>query len=271
MQPNQSRTLQDILELYVNSIKNKPEKFRAQQELFKFAKWFGPTKALSDLKPFEIGDYGEQAIGVGGTQQTIERLQDVRKFLSFAKKKGLIDQNLAQHLRIPKNLSKKNRRPQGKETQTIQLTSEGFTQIVNELDTLKRERTPLADEIRKAAADKDVRENAPLEAAREQLGLVESRIREIEYMLKATIVVTSDQQQEDGQAVRLGSKVLLQDQNTGQETRYTLVSVYEANPLQRRISDQSPVGRALLERTAGQEIVVETPRGRLRYNILKVN
>ena len=270
MQSNQPVTLLGALELYVNNLKNKSDQSQAQQELFKFAQWFGPARALSDLKPFEIGDYGEHAVGRGGTPQTVERLQDVKKFLSFAKKKGLIDQNLAQHLRIPKGKSRTRRHGPDEEPQTIELTPDGYTQIINELDTLKRQRAPLAAEIRRAAADKDVRENVPLEAAREQLGHVESRINEIEHMLRAAIVVEASRKAEGGQTVRLGSKVLLKDQDTGQETTYTLVSAYEANPLQRRISDVSPVGRALLKRTAGQEIVVETPRGRLRYKILQV-
>jgi transcription elongation factor GreA len=108
----------------------------------------------------------------------------------------------------------------------------------------------------------------PLEAAREQLGLVESRIRQIEDTLKNAVVVQPSG--EKAKTVRVGTKVHLKDLESGRETRYTVVSASEARPLDGKISDVSPVGKALMKRSAGQEIRVETPRGQLKYRIVKL-
>ena len=102
------------------------------------------------------------------------------------------------------------------------------------------------------------------------MGLLESRIREIESTLKGSVIVSSTR--EDGaQTIRVGALVLLEDVATGRELTYVLVGAREANPLQGKISDVSPVGRALVGRSAGQEVEVDSPRGRLHYRIVKVS
>ena len=267
MASNESVTLLKAVGLYVDNLKSKDGQSQAKQQLRKFVQWCGGDKAVSDLTPPEIEEYGEQAAGTDGGAQSAERLKEVRKFLSFAKRKGLIQQNMAQHLRIRK--SKIRRDTAGDSSDIIELTPDGHAQLVKELEELKARRSPLAAEIREAAADKDVRENVPLEAAREQLGHVESRIREIENTLKSAIIV--DPSKRKGKVVRVGMKVMLKDLGTGRQTRYTLVSAYEAKPLEGKISDVSPVGKALLRRSAGQEVDVETPRGKLRYRIVRVS
>ena len=138
-----------------------------------------------------------------------------------------------------------------------------------QLDELKRQRAPLAKEIQKAAADKDVRENAPLEAAREQLGQVESRILEIERTLSKVVIIDGDGVA--SKMVRLGTVVWLQDSDTGRKSRYTVVSASEANPMDSKISDVSPLGKALLGQRADQVVMAETPRGTMRFRILQIS
>ena len=75
----------------------------------------------------------------------------------------------------------------------------------------------------------------------------------------------------EAKVVSVGSRVVLKDVGTGRETKYLVVSAREANPLDSKISDASPVGKALMGRAAGDEIDVETPRGKLRYRIDKVS
>ena len=108
-----------------------------------------------------------------------------------------------------------------------------------------------------------------MEAAREQLGHVESRITEIEETLRSAVVV--DPSQRRGLAVAVGSKVVVKELDSGRETKYTIVSAAEADPLQGKISVVSPVGKVLVTRTTGQEVDVKTPRGNLRYRILEVS
>ena len=257
----------DALGIYVDKLRAKSSRSQAQQELFKFVQWCGPERALSDIKPPEIGQYGEQVLGTASGPNVGERMRELKKFLAFANKNGLVDQNLAQHLRIPKAKSRRGRQGTGQET--IELTAEGHSQMEEELVKLKARRDPIGAQIGKAAADKDVRENAPLEAAREELGLVEARISQIENTLKAAVLLSSSNRRET--AVRLGSKVRVKNLGTGQETSYTVVSAAEANSLEGKISDASPVGKALMKRAVGQEVEVETPNGKLRYRVLRVS
>ena len=266
MESAKQLTLQEALGLYVSTLKTEDEASRAQQHALKFVHWFGADQAMSGLRPPEVGDYSEQA-GRGGAQ-AVEHLQEVRRFLSFAKKKGLIEGRLAQHVRIPK--IRATSRGTGTGRELIELTPDGHKQLEAEMDGLKQQRTPLALQIKSAAADKDVRENVPLEAAREQLGHVESRITEIEETLRGAVVVDPSQRGR-GRAVAVGSKVVVKELDSGRETEYTIVNAAEADPLQGKISVASPVGKVLVTRTTGQEVDVKTPRGNLRYRILEVS
>ena len=89
MQSTGSVTVQDAIEIYFNGFKRKDDQLLAQQELFRFARWFGQSRPMSDLRPYEIEEYGEQVGGAGTRFQAAERIQAVRSFLSFAKKKEL--------------------------------------------------------------------------------------------------------------------------------------------------------------------------------------
>jgi transcription elongation factor GreA len=270
LESNDSYSLLDAVGLYASSTRVKADQNITHKQLLRFAQWCGPDRDISSLAPSEIGEYGEQWVGNGAGAQAIERLQEVKKFLSFAKKKGLTERNLAQHLRIRKSRARARSSKKSDGESKIELTPDGHSQLVAELEKLKAERAPIASEIRRAAADKDVRENVPLEAAREQLGHVESRIRQIEATLSNAVVVDA-RKRGRGQPINLGAQVRLKDLDSGRETSYTLVSVSEAKPLEGRISDVSPVGQAMLKRTAGQEIEVDTPRGSLKYRILRVS
>lgn len=269
MQSNESVTVIEAVGVYVTSLKSKDQHSKTQQELLRFARWCGNDRALLDLGPQDIGNYGQQAVGSSNSGQAAEHLQNVRKFLSFAKKKGMTEQNLAHHLRIRKGKSRALTNMLGGDRGETEVTHEGHIELVSEVESLKAQRAPIAVQIARAAADKDVRENAPLEAAREQLGLVESRIRQIEEALRRAVII--DPFKRGGKAVELGAKVRVKDVKSGRETLYTLVSATEAKPLEGKISNVSPVGRALLRRIAGQEVEVDAPGGKLRYRIMKVS
>ena len=253
---------------FVSSVKSGQDLGAAQRELNHFVNWCGPDRTLAELKPPEIGEYADQLGGARTTPEAANRLQIIKDFLSYARKKRLIDENLAQHVRArkSKSFSKEGQGPGGPEP--IELTRDGLTRLQTELGKLKASRAPLAVQIRKAAADKDVRENVPLEAAREQLGHTEARIRTIETTLKVAVMIDSS-----GRATKrvlLGSQVSVRDVGSGRETKYTLVSASEANPLEGRISDASPLGKALVKRYVGEEVEVDTPRGKTRYRVMKV-
>jgi len=256
-----------VVGTYIGSLKCSDDS--VQRELRRFVTWCGPDRDLTGIAPSVIGDYADSVAGTGTTPQASERLLVVRKFLSYAKKKGMIDVNLAQHVRVRKSRTKKTRGSGAALKDSIQLTFDGHAQLVDQLAELKTQRGPLAKEIHKAAADKDVRENVPLEAAREQLGQLESRILEIERTLSKVVIIDADGV--PSQVVRLGTVAWLQDSDTGRKSRYTVVSALEANPMDSKISDVSPLGKALLGQRAGQEVIAETPRGTMRYKILQIS
>ena len=223
---------------------------------------------MKEIDPSEVGSYSESISEGGAVPQAAEKLQVVRAFLSYMKKSGHLEVNLAQHVRIKKNRVRNNKPADIQEV--IELTPAGHKQLNAELESLKNERVGLAEEIHKAAQDKDVRENAPLEAAREQQGHVEARIRDIELQLRNAVVIDPKKRRKDAR-VRIGAKVTLKDLTSGKEQGYTVVSVSEANPLENKISNVSPVGKAVMKRVAGQQIEVDTPLGKQSFLIVRVS
>lgn len=142
-----------------------------------------------------------------------------------------------------------------------QITNEGKQELEAELEQLKGRRGAIAEKIAEARDYGDLSENAEYDAAREEQGLVESRIAEIEDILLNADIIKAGKSSEVG----LGSKVELK---SGKKTiTYTVVGPVEADPLQGKISNESPIGVALFGKKVGDTITVETPKGALRYTI----
>ena len=253
---------------YINNPRTKTDGPHTASELGRFAQYYGADRVLKEINPSEVGSYSESISEGGAVPQAAEKLQVVRAFLSYMKKSGHLEVNLAQHVRIKKNRVRNNKPADIQEV--IELTPAGHKQLNAELESLKNERVGLAEEIHKAAQDKDVRENAPLEAAREQQGHVEARIRDIELQLRNAVVIDPKKRRKDAR-VRIGAKVTLKDLTSGKEQGYTVVSVSEANPLENKISNVSPVGKAVMKRVAGQQIEVDTPLGKQSFLIVRVS
>ncbi len=265
----QSKRILEAAGLYLDSIKEKDNQEASHRELFRFVQWCGPERIFEAISPSEIGEYVEQVLGTGTSPQASVRLQALKEFLVYARKQGMLEINLAQHVRVRKSKTKTNSANQLNLQEVIELTPEGHAQVVEQLEKLKSERAPLAVQIQKAAADKDVRENAPLEAAREQLGYVESRIRTLEDTLKKAVIIKTSRRGKS-KVVKLGVRVSVKDLASGKRNSYRLVNSTEANPSEGKISNASPLGKALFNRRAGTEIKVDTPRGISRFEILKI-
>jgi transcription elongation factor GreA len=239
------------------------ERLRAQQEVYKFVRWYGEKRPLIGLTIPEVANYAEQI--TFSTTEVVEKLGIIKTFLAYAHKQGLTRTNLAVHLKSkktpPKSASLLKRRSHRK----VLLTSQGYADLKAELTTLKNERPRIVEELQKAASDKDFRENAPLEAAREYQGQLEARIRKLESTLKMAILV--DEQQADGREITFGDTVVLRDLASGEQASYTLVDASEANPIEGKISVASPMGQALLGQMKGQNVEVKAPAGILHYQI----
>ena len=146
----------------------------------------------------------------------------------------------------------------------FQITNEGKKELESELETLKGRRGDIADKIAEARDYGDLSENAEYDAAREEQGLVESRIAEIEDILQNAEIIKASRKS----IVALGSKVELMH---GSKTiSYHVVGAVEANPLEGKISDQSPIGQALLGKKEGEKAVVATPKGEITYVVAKI-
>jgi transcription elongation factor GreA len=263
------QTVIEAISQYINNPKTKTDAPHTDRELHRFAKWCGADRVLHQINPSEVGEYSERLGEGGAVPQAAERLQVIRGFLSYMRKSGQLEVNLAQHVRIRKSRTRAHSGGDAAARDIIELTVAGFNALTSELKRLKGERIPLAEDIHKAAADKDVRENAPLEAAREQLGMVESRIRDIELQLKNAVVIDPKKRKNDA-VVRVGVKITIKDLVSGKTRGYTVVSASEANPLEGKISNESPVGKAVMRRMAGQQVEVVTPRGKQSFEIIRV-
>jgi transcription elongation factor GreA len=150
------------------------------------------------------------------------------------------------------------------------LTPEGHAALLAELEALKAQRPKIAEQLRLARADKDFRENAPLDAARDAQGHLEARIREVESILHKAVIIDGGGAGSQQATVQLGTTVLVRDLDAGKESQYTLVNPSEASPREGKLSAASPVGRALLDKTVGEEVEVQVPAGTMRLRVERI-
>ncbi|GAI27685.1 unnamed protein product, partial [marine sediment metagenome] len=236
------------------------------QEIYKFIRWYGGERPFAGLTAPEVASYAEQ-LSLSDTDY-IRKLELLRAFLVYAKREGWSKSNLATHLKAKRGKTGFGSLSRQGLPQTIYLTQQGYAELEAELTVLKGKRPQAIDEMRRAAADKDFRENAPLEAAREQRGHLEGRIRELEEALKSAVVI--DRKQKDTLKVKIVDSVILCDLTSGEELRYTLVSPREVDPTKGKISIASPIGKAIIGQGQGEVIEVTVPAGTLRYQIKQV-
>jgi len=242
------------------------EKAANQSEIYRFVRWYGRERPLARVTAPEVGNYAER-LSLSDTDYA-KKLELVRAFLVYAKKAGWTSTNLATHLKIRKGKSALRSSVRLGSPEAVHLTSEGYAELEAELTALKVKRLEAIDEIRKAAADKDFRENAPLEAARQQRGQIEGRIRELEGTLKLAIIIGA--KGKSTLKASVGDTVLLRDPASGEELRYTLVSPREVDPTKGKISDASPIGKAIIGKSQGEWIEISVPAGKLRYEIKQI-
>ncbi len=240
---------------------------QTQQELSRFVRWFGGDRPIAALTPPEVENY---CAGVGvSTTDPAEKLEPLKAFLSFAKKERLIGTNLATHVRIRKKpTSRSARQRAAAPTKSLAMTADSYATLQEGLEALKDQRPRIAQDLRRAMADKDFRENAPLDAAREQQAQLEARIRQVEGSLQAAVIV--DDQRAPSDRSGLGSTLRIIDLTTQEELRYKLVSPSEVNAAQGKISVASPLGKALQDQSPGDVIEVAAPAGTLVYRIVDV-
>ena len=256
----------EALSHFVAAKKNGKKAMEGHQEIGRFIAWFGRDRRVSELTPAQVADYAHQ-VGLGGSEST-QKLSPVKGFLAFLKDEGWVETGLAAHLRVPRTRRTAAGRAAAAD-QATQLSREGFDRLQQQVDSLKGERGRVLEDIKRAMADKDFRENAPLDAAKERQGIIESRIRELEASL-ASAEILSAEPRKNQQKVAMGTKVTIKDLGSGRKILYTLVDMREADLASGKISTQSPVGHALLEKRVGDEVEVTVPKGTVRYAVEKI-
>jgi len=148
------------------------------------------------------------------------------------------------------------------------LTQEGFDKLQEELDFLRTtKRQEVADRLREAADGEDLIENAEYEAAKNEQAFVEGRIQELEILLATAKIIP---EQKNGDCVQVGSTVTIQEEGFDKET-FVIVGAAEASPSEGRISNESPLGRALIGHKKGEDVAVDAPDGKYQVKIIKVS
>ncbi len=257
-------TLAEALEAYLASASPKATPY-AHQELHRFSRALGTDRDIESLNPPDVAAYAEAVVRAGGDIHG--RLSPVKAFLTAAKKKGYSTHSLATHVKIPR-ATVKAVVAAARAREEIQMTEEGLSNLRAELAGLKGGREEKVEAIRIAAMDKDFRENAPLDAAREMHSHAESRIKELDETLRRAVVV--DKAASGERRVRVGSRVTLHDLESDRSVKYTLVDSAEADPSGGKISVVSPVGAAVMGTIVGDEVAVRAPNGERTYRITSV-
>lgn len=147
----------------------------------------------------------------------------------------------------------------------FQITNDGKKELEKELELLKSRRGEVADKIANARDFGDLSENAEYDAAREEQGLLETRISEIEEILNNAEIIKASRKK----TIDLGSRVELKTGN--KSVNYTIVGPVEADPIEGKISNESPIGMALYGKKVGDSAVISTPKGNITYKISQVN
>ena len=143
-----------------------------------------------------------------------------------------------------------------------QITESGQHELERELEELKSRRGEIADKIAAARDFGDLSENAEYDAAREAQGLLETRITEIETILQNASIIQAG----SSSTVALGSTVELEA--NGKAVTYTVVGPVEADPLEGKVSNESPIGQALMGKAVGDTVTISTPKGELAYTVV---
>ncbi len=143
------------------------------------------------------------------------------------------------------------------------ITLEGKTELEKELEELKGRRASVAEKIANARDYGDLSENAEYDSAREEQGLVESRIAEIEEILLNADIIKATK----STTIKVGSTVVLENDK---EVTYRIVGPVEADPLEGKISNESPIGAALMGKKEGETVTITTPKGEMTYHVKEV-
>ena len=151
--------------------------------------------------------------------------------------------------------------------QVFNITEKGKQKLEAEVKLLISQRKEISEEVATAREFGDLRENSEYDAARKKQALAESRIAEIEHILQNVEIIGGGSKDQ----VCLGNEVSLRNAANDKIVKYSIVGPVEANPLEGKISNESPIGEKLMGKKIGEEVEISTPKGSIKYEVVEIN
>jgi len=149
-----------------------------------------------------------------------------------------------------------------------QMTQEGYDKLVEELEHYKKVKRPeVIEKIKVARSFGDLSENSEYDAAKDEQGFIEQRILEMEQMIRYAVIIELD---EKSSAIRLGNTVTYQELPNGATETYKIVGSAEANPIEGKISNDSPIAKGIIGKKLNEEVVIPTPGGEMKIRIIDI-
>ena len=265
-------SIDQAVDQFIKYLNDGRQTMTGQQELLRFRDRMGKDKPMSVLHAVEVGEYARWA--TENVEDTASRLDPVKRFLTYAHRKRWTEISLSRYAAAPRRNRRRSRKSEPDANggvssdgsiPTARLSQERHLELQAELRRLRDDLPQIREAVRLARSDGDVRENAPLDAAREQQSMVEGRIRQLEADLARVEIV--DAASADTEKVSIGARVTLHDLTASQQRIFTLVDVREADVAAGKISTVSPIGQALMGHSPGEVVTINTPRGAMEYRI----
>ncbi|MEX2031963.1 MAG: transcription elongation factor GreA [Dehalococcoidia bacterium] len=259
-------TASDALAHFEGFMASEAEKLRGELPVIReFLESFGMDRDIADLSGDDIVEFMRDQ-----SSATPADLEPLRSFLAYCSRLAFTESNLVPFLQLgPASGGARGGRGANAELggEAFFVTLDGLKRLEAQLQEEKSKRPLVAEKLRDAMADKDFRENAPLDAARDEQAHLEMRIRDLEHKIRNAVII--DQEAKAGRA-NVGSVVRLLNLGTKKEQEFTLVSPTEVDPKSGKISIQSPVGVAVMNKIAGDEVTVNAPSGSMQFKIVEI-
>ena len=258
----QSVSLGQAFSDYIEALKP-VDREKHENYVRKYIEHVGAEVPLSFLSGARVESYAEYQIR-SSDPKAQERVESLKNWFQFLKKRGYVQVNYGIHIRVRRAVGRSSGAAQIRVEQTpIEMTADGLAHLQQEMAEISSQRASLVEAIAIAREDKDFRENAPLDAAREALAFADQRQKQVETALKRAVVV----HREAGDISTIGSTVTVTQQGKTDSREFKLVGQREANAREQKISVDSPVGKELLGRRVGDEVEVTVPSGTIHYRI----
>ncbi len=259
-------TLEEALGEYLATLS--PEAHNTESPFVRrYVEHAGGDTAVAAVTGARVESFAEASIQISDPAAP-RRVKALKAWFQYLKKRGYAEKNHGVHVRLRRPAARGGRAVRAVNEEPIEMTAEGIAALRADLERLEADVPDLVKAISVAREDKDFRENAPLEAAREALAFNETRRREITAILRRA-VTAGEAGRDDGRST-IGSTVRVTRLDSGREVAYVLVSAREANAADRKISVESPVGKGLLGRRPGDEVTVSAPSGAVQFRVTAV-